>query len=381
MIEPKEKRLIAIEGTDGSGKKTQAVMLAEELRSAGVPVRQLSFPCYESDSSALVRMYLSGAFGTDPSAVNAYAASTFFAVDRYASFMQDWKEAYDRGDIIITDRYTTSNVIHQASKLPEGEQEFFTNWLYDMEYSKLGIPKPDVVIYLDVPTEVSAKNREKREAAGESKADIHEKDDAYLRHCRERSLSVAKKNGWHVVNCASGGEMLSPEEIHKRIMDTLDEAFADISISAFRSVEPISAPMYAIPAPLTADNAPIFLGGDVYAIWYEIRKNKSGRLYGVKDSLKVYKVPVDNIHFSVDFVDNLPTWAGKGIATFKIGDADSYDEIAFGPDTAFATEEAANEALPEFQKDGLMFFDGNFPPMARSKVQERRRSSAEDTRE
>ena len=129
MIEPKEKRLIAIEGTDGSGKKTQAVMLAEELRSAGVSVRQLSFPCYESDSSALVRMYLSGAFGTDPSAVNAYAASTFFAVDRYASFMQDWKEAYDRGDIIITDRYTTSNVIHQASKLPEGEQEFFTNWL------------------------------------------------------------------------------------------------------------------------------------------------------------------------------------------------------------------------------------------------------------
>lgn len=210
-------RLIVLEGTDGSGKATQTGLLAERLKKAGHPVRQLSFPRYDQDSSMLVRMYLNGAFGSDPQAVNAYAASTFYAVDRYASYKQDWGAYYEEGGLVLTDRYTTSNAVHQASKLPEGEQKPYLDWLFDFEYRLMGLPAPDLVLYLDVPTELSAALRRLREEKTGTHADIHEADEAYLRRCRESGRRVADYAGWKRVDCAAGGRMRPPEEIHEEI--------------------------------------------------------------------------------------------------------------------------------------------------------------------
>ena len=164
-------KLIVFEGTDGSGKATQTALLCRELESRGVPFRKLEFPRYKEESSALLRLYLSGAFGTDPADVNAYAAATFFSVDRYASYKQDWGGFYESGGLLIADRYTTSNAVHQASKLLPGERKGFLEWLFDLEYGKLGLPKPDLVLYLDMPTEITEKMMRGREAAtGKCKA-------------------------------------------------------------------------------------------------------------------------------------------------------------------------------------------------------------------
>ena len=150
-------KLIVIEGLDGSGKATQAKLLAQTLAENGERVKKITFPDYESDSSALVRMYLHGEFGSKPGDVNAYAASAFYAVDRYASFKKDWGEVYQSGGLIIADRYATSNGIHQCSKLDESDWDEYLKWLDDFEYKKLGIPAPDTVIYLkaDVETLIS----------------------------------------------------------------------------------------------------------------------------------------------------------------------------------------------------------------------------------
>ncbi len=210
-------RLIVLEGTDGSGKATQTALLAERLRKAGREVRQLSFPRYDQDSSMLVRMYLGGAFGTDPQSVNAYAASTFYAVDRYASYKQDWGAYYEDGGLVLTDRYTTSNAVHQASKLSGKERKTYLNWLFDFEYRLMGLPAPDLVIYLDVPTELSAALRRLREEKTGTHADIHEADEAYLRRCRESGRQVADYAGWRRLDCAREGRMRPPEEIHEEI--------------------------------------------------------------------------------------------------------------------------------------------------------------------
>lgn len=218
-------KLIVIEGLDGSGKATQAKRLTEALVEKGIPVREVSFPDYGSDSSALVRMYLSGQFGTDPQDVNAYAASSFFAVDRFASYKKDWCRDYARG-VVIADRYTTSNAVHQCSKLPKEQWDDFLNWLFDFEYKKLGIPAPDRVIYLNVDPAVSQALMTARYSGDENKKDIHERDIAYLRHSREAAAYCAEKLGWETVDCCRDGQMRSIEDIHKDVMKLLENSIA-----------------------------------------------------------------------------------------------------------------------------------------------------------
>ncbi|MEE0928449.1 MAG: thymidylate kinase [Acutalibacteraceae bacterium] len=206
-------KLIVIEGLDGSGKSTQLEKLPEGLKKLGIDCRTVSFPCYEDDSSALVKMYLAGQFGKKPGDVNAYAASCFYAVDRFASFKKDWGNYYNRGGVIISGRYTTSNAVHQCSKLPENEWEGFLSWLYDFEYQKLGIPKPDKVIFLDMPTEVSQKLLDKRYNADGGHKDIHECDLEYLNKCRKAALFTADYSDWVKISCAKDGEPRTIEDI------------------------------------------------------------------------------------------------------------------------------------------------------------------------
>ena len=197
-------KLIVIEGLDGSGKGTQAQLLFDRLVKEGRKVKKISFPVYSSDSSALVRMYLAGQFGSRPGDVNAYAASSFYAVDRFASFKADWGKDYSDDYIIIADRYTTSNGVHQCSKLPEDEWNSFMDWLYDFEYKKMGIPSPDTVIYLDMSPRVSQKLLTSRYSGDESKKDIHEKDKEYLDRSRQAARFCAEHDGWKTVKCDNG---------------------------------------------------------------------------------------------------------------------------------------------------------------------------------
>ena len=210
-------KLIVIEGTDGSGKSTQFRLMSEHLEKDNVAFKHLVFPRYSEESSALIRMYLGGAFGSKPTDVNAYAASSFYAVDRYASYKLDWGQWYEDGGLILSDRYTTSNAVHQASKLSGKEQEEYLHWLYDFEYAKLGLPKPDLVIYLDVPTDFTEKMLRHREADTNTKADIHEQDMQYLATCRQTGRDAAKYYGWTVINCVKDGAMRSMEDIHQEI--------------------------------------------------------------------------------------------------------------------------------------------------------------------
>ena len=211
-------KLIVIEGLDGSGKATQSNLLYEKLVAEGKPVRKVSFPAYESDSSALVKMYLAGDFGKDPSDVNAYAASTFFAVDRFASYKQSWGKFYEEGGIVIADRYTTSNAIHQCSKLPREEWDGYVEWLFDFEFKLMGIPAPDKVIYLKVDPAVSQKLMTKRYQGDERKKDIHESNLAYLEKSRQAAQYCADKLGWETIQCDDGENMRSIEQIHEAVL-------------------------------------------------------------------------------------------------------------------------------------------------------------------
>ena len=218
-------RLIVIEGLDGSGKGTQAKLLAKTLAERGKKVREVSFPNYESDSSALVKMYLAGEFGRDPSDVNAYAASSFYAVDRYAGYKKDWGGFYNEGGIVIADRYTTSNAIHQCSKLPDDAWDGFLQWLFHFEYELLGIPAPDAVVYLRVPPDVSQKLMSGRYHGDEAKKDIHESNMAYLARSRQAADYCAKALGWRTIECTREGEMRSIEGIQREIEATLTDLF------------------------------------------------------------------------------------------------------------------------------------------------------------
>ena len=210
-------KLIVIEGTDGSGKSTQFKLLTQRLENEHHTFQKLVFPQYSEPSSALIRMYLGGEFGTHPSDVNAYAASAFYAVDRYASYKKVWGQWYENGGLIVSDRYTTSNAVHQASKEPEERQAEFLKWLYDFEYDKLGLPRPDLVLYLDVPTDFTETMMRRREQATNTLADIHEQDMAYLATCRRTGKAAAEYYGWTVINCVRDGEMRSIEDIHEEI--------------------------------------------------------------------------------------------------------------------------------------------------------------------
>ena len=210
-------KLIVIEGTDGSGKSTQFRMLSQHLEQDGRAFKHIVFPRYDQESSALIRMYLGGQFGSKPSDVNAYAASSFYAADRFASYKMDWGQWYENGGLVLSDRYTTSNAVHQTSKEPKEAQEKYLHWLYDFEYDKLKLPCPDLVIYLDVPTDFTEKLLRSREAATNTKADIHEQDMAYLATCRETGRTAAAYYGWTVINCVEDGKMRSIEDIHREI--------------------------------------------------------------------------------------------------------------------------------------------------------------------
>lgn len=210
-------KLIVIEGTDGSGKSTQFRLLTDRLTAENHDFQQLVFPQYSEPSSALIRMYLNGAFGSNPSDVNAYAASTFYAVDRYASYKKVWGEWYENGGLVVSDRYTTSNAVHQASKEPESKREAFLKWLYELEYEHMCLPRPDLTIYLDVPTDFTEKLLRSREQNTNTKADIHEADTSYLATCRKMGREAASFYGWTVIECVKDGKMRSMEDIHEEI--------------------------------------------------------------------------------------------------------------------------------------------------------------------
>ncbi len=210
--------LIVLEGLDGSGKGTQTELLYQVLESRGKKVRKITFPDYASPSSSLVKMYLNGEFGKGANAVNAYAASAFYAVDRFASFRRDWEEDYRRGAVILCDRYTTSNMIYQLGKLPSQQWREYLSWAEDFEYEKLGLPRPSRVIYLDMPLEISQKLLSRRYEGHEEKKDIHERDLAFLRDCRRSAAFAAKELSWQVIPCAKSEEPRSLDEIHGEIL-------------------------------------------------------------------------------------------------------------------------------------------------------------------
>ena len=207
-------KLIVIEGTDGSGKSTQFRLLTARLEAENHKFQKLVFPQYAEPSSALIRMYLGGEFGSNPNDVNAYMASTFFAVDRCASYLKDWRDYYENGGILVLDRYTTSNAVHQASKMEAGEREKFIKWLFHFEYELLGLPAPDAVFLLDMPIEQSAKLMQNREG---KTCDIHELDLAYLQECRDTASLVAKLYGWEKIPCTENGELRTVEAIHEEL--------------------------------------------------------------------------------------------------------------------------------------------------------------------
>ena len=216
-------KLIIFEGLDGSGKGTQAALTAQKLRQRGVTLRQVTFPDYDSESSALVKMYLSGRFGQKPDDVNAYAASSFYAVDRFASYKTDWGAFYREGGLVLSDRYTTSTAVHQCSKLPPAQWDGFLNWLFDFEYKKIGIPEPDLVLYLAVDPEVSQKLLENRYHGDESKKDIQEKDREYMARSRAAAEYCARTLGWQRIECTCAGRAMRPvEEINAEILAKTD---------------------------------------------------------------------------------------------------------------------------------------------------------------
>ena len=216
--------LIVIEGVDGSGKQTHTELLLKKL-SSNKDVLKIQFPDYNSNSSALVKMYLAGEFGTKPDDVNPYVASSFYAVDRAASYLKNWKTVLEQGTIILADRYTTSNAIHQASKLCGAEQESFLSWLFDYEYNLLKLPKPNLVVFLDMPPEYGLELTKSRENkfTGEQAKDIHEKDEAYLRNSYMTALKVANKYGWNIIKCVNNGKIRSIEEINNEVYNLVVE--------------------------------------------------------------------------------------------------------------------------------------------------------------
>ena len=210
-------KLIVIEGTDGSGKSTQFRLLTQRLENEHIAFQKIVFPQYAEPSSALIRMYLGGEFGTKPSDVNAYAASSFYAVDRYASYKKVWGQWYEQGGLVVCDRYTTSNAVHQASKEPDGKREDFLKWLYEFEYDHLGLPRPDLTLYLDVPTDFTEQLLRHREQDTHTSADIHERDTQYLAACRRSGRAAAEYYGWNIISCVKNGKMRSMGDIHEEI--------------------------------------------------------------------------------------------------------------------------------------------------------------------
>lgn len=206
--------LIVIEGVDGAGKSTQFARLCRRLEEEEISYRKAVFPRYGQPSAALLEMYLQGQFGQKPDDVSPYAASVFFAADRFASYQTDWRTYYEQGGLMLCDRYTTSNAVHQAGKLPPEQAAPFLEWLFDFEYDKLGLPRPSLVFFLDMPEQVSFELLRRRQ--GEA-GDIHEKDREYLGRCRRQALQICQSQGWRRIDCAPEGRLASVEQIHEQI--------------------------------------------------------------------------------------------------------------------------------------------------------------------
>lgn len=216
-------KLIIIEGLDGSGKSTQVVLLEKYLTDKKVNYKKIKLPDYDSPSSTLVKMYLGGEFGKSANDVNAYAAGAFYAVDRFSSYKLNWGKDYQNGTLILADRYATSNSIYQMEKMPKEEWDSYLEWSADFEYNKIGIPRPDLVIYLDMPVDISQKLMTSRYNGNESKKDVHEVNVEFLKKCRESALFTAKKQNWKVIKCSDGVNPLPIEDIHNEIVNIVEE--------------------------------------------------------------------------------------------------------------------------------------------------------------
>ncbi len=213
-------KLFVIDGTDGSGKQTQFQRLAKRLESEGIEYRTVSFPNYDSQSSSLVKMYLSGEFGTNAQEISPYIASTFYAVDRYATFKKDYQEYYNNGGIILADRYTTANMVHQAGKIKDKqEREKFLNWLFDLEFNLYGLPIPTEVFFLKMPVKISEKlmlNRENK-FSKTTKKDIHEINEKHLQDSYDTACELAKEYNWFTIECIKNGKIRTIDDIHEEI--------------------------------------------------------------------------------------------------------------------------------------------------------------------
>ena len=216
-------KLIVLEGIDGSGKSAQYRRLTARFEREGLDYHSIVFPRYDQESSALIRMYLNGDFGSRPDDVNAYASSIFYAVDRYASYMTVWKAYYQSGGVVLSDRYTTSNAVHQGAKLPPEEQPRFFDWLYDLEYVKLGLPRPDLVIFLDVDLATSEARMHRRQLKTGKSGDIHERDTEYLQLCLDTGHRAAAHYGWRGVDFMKDGKEREVDEKHEEIYQIVRE--------------------------------------------------------------------------------------------------------------------------------------------------------------
>ncbi len=217
-------KLIVIEGTDSSGKQTQTEILYEKLKSEGIKVKKISFPNYDSPASEPVKMYLAGEFGEKANDVNPYPVSTMYAVDRYASFKKDWEHFYSEEGVVITDRYTTSNMVHQASKFTDpGDKAKYLEWLEDLEYEKMEIPRPDVVFFLNMPVDVAQKlmSERKNKITGETAKDIHEKDVDYLKMSHQNACDIAETYHWKEIECVKNGQLKKIDEISEEIFEAV----------------------------------------------------------------------------------------------------------------------------------------------------------------
>lgn len=219
-------KLIVIEGTDSSGKETQTKLLFERLQSRFENVRKLSFPNYESPACEPVKMYLAGKFGDSALEINPYPVSTMFAIDRYASYKMEWEKFYKGNGIIVTDRYTTSNMVHQASKIEDESKKMeYLDWLEDLEYTKMELPKPDLVVFLNMPTEMALKLMEarKNKITGDKEKDIHEQNGAYLKKSYDNACAIAKRYGWQEIRCVDNGRLKSIEEIGEELYSLVEK--------------------------------------------------------------------------------------------------------------------------------------------------------------
>lgn len=219
-------KLIVIEGTDSSGKETQTKRLFEKLEEKGLKVKKISFPNYDSPACEPVKMYLAGAFGEDAMKVNPYPVSTMYAIDRYASFKTDWEKFYNEDGVIVTDRYVTSNMVHQASKIKDlDEKKQYLNWLEDLEYEKMGIPRPDLVIFLNMPTDMAVKlmAERKNKITGEEKKDIHERDKEYLKESHANACKIANIYNWKEIKCSDGDRIKTIEEIGEEVFSLVEK--------------------------------------------------------------------------------------------------------------------------------------------------------------